>query len=328
MAKALVTGSTGFLGSHLVETLVERGDEVRCLVRRTSNLRWLHGLPVEYAVGELREADSLKRAVEGVEVVYHVAAALAATSDAQFDVVNFHGTRALARACIESCTPLRRFVYVSSVAASGSSPDGRPLHEELPERPVSAYGRSKLRGERALREVADVLPVTILRPPVIFGPRDPNLLLFFRLVKRGIRLRMGLSRGSVTDLAYVGNVVRAATLAGATDTPSGEVYLVGEGVARTWAEIVDTLAEVLGVRGVRVQVPPLCTRFIGELGTLWAKLSGRAVILDRGKAREFLQHSWRMDISKAARDLGYEPVTDLRRGLKLTVEGYRAVGWL
>ena len=328
VAEALVTGSTGFLGSHVVEVLVQRGDEVRCLVRRTSNLRWLRELPVDYAVGELRDPASLRRAVDGVEVVYHVGAALAATSDAGFDAVNFHGTRALAEACIESHAPVRRFVYVSSVAACGPSRGGRRLHEAMPERPVSAYGRSKLRGERALRELADELPITILRPPVIFGPRDPNLLLFFRLAKRGIRLQMGSSSRSTTDFAHVANVVHAAVLAGKAQTPSGEVYLVGEGVARRWDEIVDMLAEVLGVRGVRIQVPPFFTWLLGELGTLRAELTGRPAMLDRGKASEFLQQSWSMEIAKAKGDLGYEPVVDLRRGLELTVAGYRAIGWL
>jgi len=219
-------------------------------------------------------------------------------------------------------------VYVSSIAASGSSPDGRPLHEEMVERPVSAYGRSKLRGERALRALSAELPVTILRPPAIFGPRDPNLLLEFKLAKRGLLLNMGLSRDSVMDFAYVGNVVRAAVLAGAMDTASGEVYFVGEGVARTWDEILDMTADVLGVRAIRIRVPPLGTRLIGELGTFWAQVTGRAVILDRGKAQELLQRCWSIDISKAARDLGYKPVADLRQGLEATVDGYRALGLL
>jgi nucleoside-diphosphate-sugar epimerase len=328
MAKALVTGGNGFLGSHLVEALVAQGDDVRCLVRRTSNRRWIEHVPVEYAVGELRDAASLRRAVEGVETVYHAAAALAATSEAGFDAINAHGTRALAQACLDANAPVRRFVFVSSVAACGPSRDGRPLVESVPARPVSAYGRSKRRGERALLELKERLPITILRPPAIFGPRDPNLLPFFRCVRRGIRLQMGLSRSSVTDFPYVGNVVRAALLAGRADVPSGEVYLVGEGVGRTWGEIVATMADVFGVRGVRVQVPALVTRLLGELGTLWAKLTGRAVMLDRDKAREFLQANWGLDISKARRDLGYRPIADLRRGIELTVAGYRAIGWL
>ncbi len=328
MAKTLVTGGTGFLGSHLARALVTQGDEVRCLVRRTSNLRWLHGLPVELVVGELRDAASLRSAVEGVEVVYHVAAALAATSDAEFDAVNFHGTRALAQACLEAHAPLRRFVYVSSVAASGPSRDGQPLHEGMAERPVSAYGRSKLRGERALRERAGALPVTILRPPVIFGPRDPNLLPLFKLIRLGLRVRMSPSRESVVDFAYVGNIVHAAMLAGAAETPSGEIYFVGEGVARTWDEITLTLAAVFGVRTVGIPVPPFCTRLAAELGTLWGKVSGQAVIFDRDKANEVLQDSWRMDIGKASRELGYTPLVALRPGLEEAVAGYRAIGWL
>jgi dihydroflavonol-4-reductase len=328
MAQALVTGSTGFVGSHLVEALVEQGDRVRCLVRQTSNRRWLEHLPVEYAVGELRDPASLRRAVDGVEVVYHVAAALAATSDDAFDAVNFHGTRALAEACIDAGAPVRRFVYVSSVAACGPSRDGRPLDETMPEQPVSAYGRSKLRGERVLLELADRLPVTILRPPVIFGPRDPNLLPLFKCVKHGFRIQMGLSGACVTDFAYVANVVHAAVLAGRAETPSGQIYLVGEGVPRRWDEIVDTMAEVFGVRGVRIQFPALVTRAIGELGSLWARLTGTPVMLDADKAREFLQQSWGMDIGKATRALGYRPVVDLRRGVELSVAGYRALNWL
>ncbi|MBN1918548.1 MAG: NAD-dependent epimerase/dehydratase family protein [Verrucomicrobia bacterium] len=328
MATALVTGGNGFLGSHLVESLVAQGDTVRCLVRRTSNRRWIRHLPVEYALGELRDSASLRRAVEGVETVYHVAAALAATSDAGFDAVNFHGTRALAHACIEANAPVRRFVSVSSVAACGPSRDGRPLIETVPARPVSAYGRSKLRGERALLELRDHLPITILRPPAIFGPRDPNLLPFFRCVRHGLRLDMGVSPSSVTDFPYVANIARAAVLAGRAGVPSGSIYLVGEGVGRTWREIGIEIARALGARGMRVRVPVLATRLLGALGTLWSKLSGRAMILDYGKACELLQPNWSLDITKARRELGYAPEIGLRRGIELTIEGYRAAGWL
>ena len=150
--KVLVTGGNGFLGSHLVEALIRRGYRVRCLVRRTSDLRWIQGLRVEYVHGNLADLTSLSRAVQGVDYVYHSAGVIKALKPETYYRVNRDGTRNLLQVCSDSRENFKKFIYVSSLAAVGPSPNGRPLREESCPRPVSDYGRSKLEGEEEVDE--------------------------------------------------------------------------------------------------------------------------------------------------------------------------------
>ncbi|MEN0110196.1 MAG: NAD-dependent epimerase/dehydratase family protein, partial [Planctomycetota bacterium] len=185
MARTLVTGATGFIGVRLVERLVARGDRVACLVRPTSDTGGLEPLGVERAVGSLGDAESLVRAVggsfggEGAEVVLHVAGLTHAWRAEDFHRVNAEGTATLCRAAAGASSP-PTVVLLSSLAAAGPSPDGAPHTEATKPAPISHYGRSKLAGERAARRFADRLPLSIVRPPVVFGPGDRDGLLLFK----------------------------------------------------------------------------------------------------------------------------------------------------
>ncbi len=182
--RILVTGATGFFGSHIAEQLAREGHTMRVLVRRTSDRSFLRGLECEEALGDVTQPETLSAAVEGVEAVVHAAGLVKARSAQEFQAVNAQGTSNLLSA-LDSISHLRRFVYISSLAAHGPSEDGRPRPLDAPPNPVTAYGRSKLRAEELVRSWAgDGRSAAIIRPPVIYGPRDRELLPFFRLTRR------------------------------------------------------------------------------------------------------------------------------------------------
>ncbi len=341
MARVLVTGATGFIGRHLVRRLVERGDQVRCLVRNPDRLRAMpidSPLPsdVEYVRGDVTVRDSLEEAVSGVETVYHLAGATLAIHPCTYRLVNARGTRWLAEACAGRSVP-PTFVYISSLAAAGPS-RYRPLSEDYPPRPVSDYGRSKLDGERSLRSLAGRLPITVLRPPCVFGPGEPYLLKLLRLARRGIVLHPGLDK-SRHSWIYVEDLVEAMVLAaerGRRLVPYADplrdesgVYFVALDERPTVTELANLMAEAVGSRiSWSIRVPlPLC--WLGAyINDYRARPVGRAYWLNSDKLREILAGSWICDPSKAKHELGFVCRNDLATGLRATARWYHDRGWL
>jgi nucleoside-diphosphate-sugar epimerase len=192
MPLALVTGANGFIGSHLVEHLLASKMEVRCLVRKSSDLRWIEGLPVRIRHGDVRDgSEDMKSAVDQVDLIFHLAGSTKAQSQESFDSSNFTGTMNLAEAAVRYAPNLSRFVLVSSQAAAGPSKNRLPVRETDVPRPVTPYGRSKLKAEQALLARSGELPVVVVRPPSVYGPRDRDFLTLIKLVNRGLKLRLG-----------------------------------------------------------------------------------------------------------------------------------------
>jgi nucleoside-diphosphate-sugar epimerase len=329
MARVLVTGATGFIGRHLIRRLVEQGDQVRCLVR---NLGQPPPLPaaVECVLGDVTAPDSLDGALTGIETVYHLAGATLALRETTFHQVNCEGTRHLAEACVRQSVP-PTLVYVSSLAAAGPASDS-PLTEEAPPRPMSHYGRSKLGGEQHLRALADRLPCTVLRPPCVFGPGEPYMLKILWQARLGIMLRPGrcdfrLSWVYVEDLveAMVLATERGRRLAADTGASWDEtgVYFVALEERPTVRELADLIAEAVGTR-IRwnFAIPaPLC-RLGAHVNEWRAWLTGRPYWINTDKIREALAGSWTCDAGKAKRELGFTCRTDLRTGLRTTIQWY------
>jgi dihydroflavonol-4-reductase len=325
MTRCLVTGATGFIGSHLVEALLARGHEVICTVRPTSDPRWIAGTGAEVQRVGLDDGEGLGRALRGVTHVYHVAGALGGARAAELLRVNRDLTRSLIAACA-GCDRPPRFLYVSSLAAAGPSPPGGAVSEEMPPRPVSPYGRSKLAGERAVAAFAGVVPATIVRPPVVYGPRDRGLLPVFRLLK--LRLRPLIGRERRLSLIHVRDLVEGLMRAAETPGAVGHTYFITHPRPLTMEQVGETFARALGVRTVPVRVPDPLVWLAGALSEGAARLAGRPPVFNRAKAREMTRSSWVCDGSRARAELGFEAAIPHAQGIAETVRWYRVHRWL
>lgn len=322
--RVLVTGGNGFLGSHVCEELARQGHELRLLLRRTSRLANLDGLSYERADGDVRDEASLRQATAGVDAVVHVAGLTTALSEVDYMAVNAFGTAALVKAAAES--EVRRFVYVSSMAAGGPSEDGRSPPETLP-RPISAYGRSKLAGERAALGQREQISVAIVRPPVVYGPRDRGLLTLFRLAKLGVLPLYGDGSNQLCWL-YIQDTASAIALATTSDGPSGSVYSIMDGSPHSWRELASLLAGALGRRLWLLPVPPRGYALAGKAAGLASRLTRRPLPLNPEKVTQMRERFWICDNQRITAELGWQPRITPQEGIELTLRWYRAHRWL
>jgi nucleoside-diphosphate-sugar epimerase len=330
----LVTGATGFIGHHVVQTLLEQGEPVRCLVRPTSDLRTLPTERLSLAYGDITEPEGLATTVAGVKVVYHLAASLTARSAQAFHSVNEIGTRNLAEACARSgSTPV--LVVLSSLAAAGPNPADRPRREGEPPAPVSHYGKSKLAGERAARAFSDRIPVTVVRAPIVFGERDRDVFKMFRLVRLGVHLIpvAPSQRYSLIHAADLAGLLARAAAGGErcrSDSESEGLYYVGYPEALTYPELGSQLAQALGrPRVVSLPVPKPIVWAAAAAFEAGSRLIGRRPsIINLDKAREAFAGSWSCSPTKAEQQVAFRPALPLSTRLKQTADWYRAEGWL
>ncbi len=325
--RALVTGGTGFIGSHLVESLLERGFHVRCLVRKTSDLKWLRDLPIDLVHGDCIDKDSLGGAVKGVDLVFHVAGVTKAIREKTYFEINAFGTENLIHACLEHNTHLEGFIYVSSQAAAGPCRHGGRKEESDLCEPVSPYGRSKRMGEELALAHSHELPLLILRPCAVYGPRDKDIYAFFKLLAKGIKPCLS-GRDRHISLCYVGDIVRGILLAAEDQQPSGEIFFLSDGHDYRLEEIGDIIARAMEVTPFCVRVPEWMLFGVASVSQYLSKLTGKPALLNRAKVEEMVQGNWVCDITKAQTLLGFAPRIPLTQGAKLTFEWYRKEKWL
>jgi len=324
--KVLVTGATGFLGSHVVEVLLKEGHEARALVRKTSDTTHLESLGVEHVVASLETGDGLDEALDGVGAVVHSAGLVKARNPGEFHEVNAHGTENLVAAARRK-KRLQRFVYISSLEAHGPSPDGKPRPADAEPHPVTHYGKSKLAGEDAVRAAKDDLPVTILRPTGIYGPRDREMLAFFKSVKRRVAPIVGGADSRVT-LVYGPDAARAVYKALVMPHASGRTYFVEDGRVYSLEEMGKIAMGVLKVRALQVPLPSAVLKGAAIATELYGKATRQAVMLTRDKLHMLTAPYLVCSAADLREELGWKPEVDFTEGAQRTVDWYRENGWL
>jgi nucleoside-diphosphate-sugar epimerase len=325
----LLTGASGFLGSHIAERLDEQGVEVRALVRPTSDTRFLEGLRhVTLAPGTLGDSRGLSAAMDGVDGVIHAAGLVKAERPADFYRTNEEGTANLLDAAKRGPADIERFVLVSSLAVMGPSEDGRPIPAHGTPNPVTHYGRSKLAGERAARAEVDRLPITIIRPPMIYGPRDREILPFFKSVKFGVLPLTG-SPNSLVSAVYASDCAAACIKALEVNVPSGSAYFVEDGHTQNLAGLTAHIENALGKRAwLRVPVPRFVMYGAAVGSEVYGRVTGRAVMLTRDKLNELSAPHWVCSSEEAQAALGWQPSVSFAEGARITAAWYRREGWL
>jgi len=298
----LVSGANGFVGSHLCEKLINSGHKVRALVRKTSNLRFLEHIKPELVYGDISDPESLKAALDGVDTVIHPAGLVKARDLDAFMRVNRDGTHNLLDAALKYGKDIRRFVHISSQAAVGPSESLEPVQENITPQPVSNYGRSKLESENVVLEYKDRLPITIIRPPAVYGPRDTDVFQFFKMVGMGMNVHLGLDRKYVS-LIHVTDLVDFIALAAEDDRAAGETFFASNPHLYEIDFVMALIADLMNKDTVDIAVPMPLARLIARLVKAVSDLMGKTAPFSPDKIRELAYNYWICSSEKAENSL-------------------------
>jgi dihydroflavonol-4-reductase len=326
-APILVTGAGGFTGMALTRALVRRGHSVRALVRKPGQVPELEQLGAEVLQGDIRDPDLVRRAVEGREIVYHLAAVFrrAGVPDSLYHEVHVDATGRLVEAATEA--GVRRFVHCSTVGVHGDVADG-PANEDAPTAPADIYQRTKLEGEAAARDTATRtgLALTVVRPGPIYGPADQRLLKLIGGVARGRFLLLGSGRPHF-QMVYVDDLVEGFILAAERPEAVGRTYILTGEEAPTLRELVQEIAGVARTSVPRLRLPVWPFWLAGALCEAICIPLGLEPPIYRRRVKFFTSNRW-FDITRARSELGFSPRVPLREGLRRTLDSYRSLGWI
>lgn len=323
-----LTGANGFVGSHLARALLHSGYRVRALTRPNADCSRIDGLDVECVVGDLDYKQALRQGVQGAKYIIHNAGRVRAPSREAYHHANCVGTIKLLDAIEEAATGIERLVYVSSQAASGPGPaGGRAKTEDDPNWPQTPYGESKLEAEKAVMARSTMLPVTIIRPPAVYGPEDTAILAVFQTIGRHIKPLFG-PQPQHLSVVHVQDLARGILLAMEANSANGQIFFVAEDRYYTLAEMDDYVQKALGTWAVFVTIPKPLLMSIAWACDMTGIAFGFVPRLNRAKARDFLARNWMCSSEKANRLLGYRSRIAFPEGAKMTAEWYRQRGWL
>ncbi len=329
MLKVLVTGATGFIGSHIADALLNKGYEVRCTYRKTSNLRWLKDKPLETIEADFFDVESLKEAVRDVDYIIHSAGVVAARNYEGFLKGNRDATINLLKAAEATAPNLKRFVHVSSLTAAGPAKSlEQPITEDMPPKPITAYGRSKIAAEEEVRAFKNKFPYTIVRPTAVYGPRDVAIFQMFQVAQKGLGTLMGFNK-KYLNLIHSDDLVRGTIQAMESDKAVNQTYFLASEEIYNWQQIIDAIKNAFNRKFfVKIRIPHFLIYTIAGLTEFFGKFAKNPPIFNKDKAKDFVQEYWICSVEKAKRDFGYKQKTSLEDGIKQTIDWYKDKGWL
>ncbi|MBP5361156.1 MAG: NAD(P)-dependent oxidoreductase [Bacteroidaceae bacterium] len=326
----LITGASGFVGSHLVEAALAAGMEVWAGMRTSSSRQWLQDERINFITLSLNDSEELRNQLSsfksehggvGWDYVVHAAGATKAADEAEFMHANSEATGNLVEyLCAFDMVP-RRFVLMSSLSASsmgGAAPD-------------TTYGRSKLAAEQRVKAAAERMDSVILRPTGVYGPRERDYFLMAKSIKRRIDFAVGFKPQYITFI-YVKDLCAATMAALHSERKAGSevpVYPLSDGAAYTSRDFSLLLQKEMGVRRVlHITAPLWLLKAVCCVGQWWGGITHKMTALNKDKYNILKRRDWRCDISQAVAELGYRPAYTLERGVAETVAWYKKQKWI
>lgn len=321
-----ITGGTGFIGSHLIEYLLDRGFDIDCLALTQDIPGWLTANKhLSFIEGNLLEKESLYDFAERNDVIIHLAGLTRAASEEEFMSFNFQGTKNLIEAVKLNNPNISQLIIMSSQAAVGPSPDGNLLDEDALLNPISPYGKSKAFVEKFIKKECRELPITIIRAPSVYGPRDRDFIELVRLVKR--RIKPILGKKTKLSFVYVKNLVQGIHLTINNPQALGEAFFITDDGAYSWAEFGSFMEKSLGLKALTVYIPKFAVIIVSLLSRCYAFFTKKQILLTKHKLREINSPFWTISNSKARKILGFIPATSTGQAMHETVLWYQSEGW-
>ncbi|WP_347156850.1 NAD-dependent epimerase/dehydratase family protein [Pontibacter chitinilyticus] len=327
--KVLITGASGFVGYHLVEAALQAGLEVHAAVRPSSEVAQLAPFPVKYVYPDFSDVAELQKLLQEHEYQYiiHTAGVTKAKTALAYVTVNAGYTKNLALAAVAVQPRLKKFVFISSLAALGpiAYTDTAPIQEDSRAQPVTDYGRSKLLAEEYLTEIPE-LPLVVLRPTAVYGPREKDIFLLLKTLNSGLDPYIG-SKMQRLSFVYVKDLAKVAVQALTTVESQGS-YNVSDGNSYDRYALADITKRLLDKKAIRVHVPLSLVKMLAKVMEAAYARSAVAPVLNKNKLHELTAENWNCSIERLRQDLGYTPEYDLEKGLAQTLQWYKENKWL
>ncbi|MEX0662006.1 MAG: NAD(P)-dependent oxidoreductase [Balneolaceae bacterium] len=322
---AFVTGGTGFIGSHLVDALIAHNsfDEIRCLVRNQE--KWLEGSDYVKIKGDLHSINVIKEALDGVDIIFHLAGVVKAQTQQEYDYANVEATENIIR--LAEKTGIKKIVILSSLAAAGPS-DGHPKKESDSMKPISKYGESKKRMEKMIHRIAPIdMSITILRPPAVYGPREDQIFTLFKMMSKGFTPIVGNGFEPKLSIVYVQDVIQGIIKSSEQSKTGVHTYYISGDRITNWNEIKDISSTVLGKSSMSIKLKPEWVKKIAGVVETTASFFGTYPVINREKANEMVLE-WTCSNEKAEKELNYIPDYSLEEGISRTLRWYKKHQWL
>lgn len=325
--KALVTGSTGFIGSHLVEKLIQHDYKVRCLIRKSTKIEYINALPVEFAKANFEDVESLKAAVDGVDYVFHIGGVTKSKDKQGYFKGNHETTKNLLAAVSERNPGIKRFVLASSLTAVGPGHDLVPVDETTPYHPITTYGKSKMEAEKECIARFSEVPITIIRPPAVYGPRDKDIYAFFKSVNGHMIPLSGFGK-KVLSFIHGYDLVDGIISAAENPKAAGQIYFISNEETYDWEQFGNIAKRILNKWAIGMRIPHFALYTVAAISESISRMQGKAALINIEKARDGVQTNWLCSPKKARVELGFKTKLSLEDGIANTIEWYKKNGWL
>lgn len=324
--KVLITGASGFLGFHLIEAALGKNMDVHAGIRKSSDISHLTHLPISFIYLDLSSSNSLIEEMkkEKYDYIIHAAGITRAKTEIQYNVVNAEYTFNLALAVQHSEIPIKKFVYISSIAALGPLDNlNKEIDESTTPRPVTGYGKSKLLSETKLQRLA--MPLVILRPTAIYGPRDTNILIMFKSIKRGLEPYIGEIEQRLSFI-YVKDVATATV--NALTGPNNVAYNLSDGNSYSRYALANYVKLFMKKKTIKFHLPYELVKMLANTLEITGRIFNKTPVINEDKLNELTGKNWTCSIEKAKKELNFKPLFDLEKGVMETLKWYQQLKWL